>query len=228
MRRTLMVLAVGALSAMAVSPGAHASKPAKVWEDPSGDTEVSGNQVGPLAQGGFDLTGGEIARNGENLEFTVTHSAMPPTGTPPEAFRFLWAFSVDGEGYRLTVKRADVGKPDVGQGQTTERVGRVDANGHFRLEGECGQTPAPAVVTFVNCKPLEYLEGSWDTATSSFKVIVPMKSIKAKTKSVIAAGAGDAIGICPICWVSHTAERSFNSTIIDTANMTSTWKVPKK
>ncbi len=225
MRRTLTIVAIAALFPALLASGARASKPVKVWEDAAGDAEISGNQLPPLSMAGFDLTGGTIARNGANLEFTVTHSAMPASRTPPEAFRFLWVFAVDGESYRFTVKSADVGKPDVIQGQTTERVGRVDVNGHFRLEGEC--TTMAAGVSFINCKPLAYLEGAWDPASSSFKVVLPMELVEAKTKSVITAGGGDAAAICGICWVTHAAERSSNAVIIDSAAMAKSYRVPK-
>jgi hypothetical protein len=77
----------------------------------------------------------------------------------------------------------------------------------------------------VNCPPVEYLEGTWDPASMSFTVLVPLKTIKAKKGSVIAAGGGSNAVICSICWVTHYAERSLNSTLIDTAAMTTTYKV---
>lgn len=226
MRKIVAAALAGGLVFAAVS-SAHAGKPRTVWEDPAGDADAN-QGVGASIPGGFDLTAGSIAKSGANLDFTVTHADMPPNGSLPEAFRFLWAFSVNGEMFRLTVKTADIGKPDVGQNQTTERVGRVDVNGHFRLEGECGQTPAPAVLTFVNCKPLAYLEGTWDPGEKTFTFPVPMKLLRAKTGTVIGPGGGDAAGICQICWVTHTAERSLSTTIIDSAAQTSTYKVPKK
>lgn len=205
---------------------AHASaapKPVTMFEDPSGDADV-GQGLGASIPGGWDLTKGTIAKNGANLEFTVTHADMPPVGSAPEMSRFLWNFTVDGEPYRLTVKSVDIGKPDAASGQTSDRVGRVDTEGHFRLEGEC-VTDSSLPLGRVNCPPLEYLEGSFDPASMSFTVIVPLKSIKAKTGSLVGPGAAN---ICTICWVTHVAERSLNNTIIDTAGQGVTYKVPKK
>ncbi len=227
--RKIAALATAAMvvAAFAGVAGAANPKPVTVWEDPEGDADMA-QGVSWGTQAGLDIVKGEIARNGKNLEFTVTHAAMPPFGSLPETFRFLWAFNVDGTDWRLTVKRADIGKPDVGQSQTTERVGRVDTDGHWRLEGDCGATPAPAVLEFINCKPIAYLDGSWDSASNSFTMVVPMKLVKAKPGSVIQAGGGDAIRICPICWVSHIAERSADTTVVDEANQTAKYKVPKK
>lgn len=222
MRKTLaLALALGLLTGAMASAGA-APKAVTVWEDASGDATLGG-QAPQSIPAGWDLTGATIAKNGANLEFTVTHADMPPVGSLPEGSRFLWNIAVNGEPYRLVAKSADIGKPDVVAGQTTERVGRADTAGHFRLEGECVQTATPAV-TIINCPPLEYLEGSFDPASMSLTIIVPLKSIKAKTGSVITQGQDQ---ICMICWVSHVAERSHSQTIIDTAVQTVNYKVPK-
>jgi hypothetical protein len=201
-----------------------AAKPKNLWEDVAGDADL-GQGLGASLPAGWDLKSGEIVKNGADLEFTVTHHDMPPTGSGPEFTRFIWNFSVNGEPYRFTIKSVDIGKPDVGAGQTDERVGRVDLEGHFRLEGECG-TDSTLPVGFVNCPPLEYLDGSWDPASMSFTVILPLKSVKAKPGSLIGPGQDQ---ICTICWVSHYAERSLSpTTIIDAAAQAVTYKVPKK
>ena len=225
MRKIVHLVLTGAML-LSVAGAAQAGAPKKVWEDVTGDAD-NAQGLGTSIPGGFDLLEGSIAKNKANLEFTVTHADMPPTGSLPEGVRFLWAFSVDGKNYRLTVKSFDIGKPDLLQGQTTDRVGNVDAAGHFRLEDECVRD-STLPVGMINCPPLEYLEGSWDAAAKSFTVIVPMKSIGAKTGSVIAGGSGETSSLCQICWVSHYAERSLSTTVIDNAAMAVGYKVPKK
>ena len=227
MRKLIVtILSLGLIAGML--PQAFAAKTAgPVWEDPAGDADGA-QGLGASIPGGFDLVSGAIVKNGSNLEFTVAHADMPPAGSLPEGFRFLWAFSVGAENYRITAKTADIGKPDLLAGQTTERVGRVDAAGHFRLEGDCKTGEPIGVLTPTNCAPLEYVEGAFDAASKSFTVIIPMKSIKAKAGSVIGPGGGESVAICSICWISHTAERSLNTVIIDAATMTATYKVPRK
>ncbi|HVF54418.1 MAG TPA: hypothetical protein VNC78_12555 [Actinomycetota bacterium] len=208
-------------------PGAEA-KPTQLWEDGVGDTELNASPVPGLDQLGFDLVGGAIEKVGSDLHFSVTHASMPPAGNIPETFRFLWLFDVDGTTYRITYKRADIGKPDIPAGETTERVGRADVEGHFRLEGECANTPTPTPVIFVNCKPLEYVTGSFDAAAKTFTVIIPMASVKAKAGSKVIPGSGEALITCQICWLTHTAERSLAATIVDRAVWATTFKVPKR
>lgn len=215
------VIASGLLFNLIASASA-APKPATLWEDPAGDADA-GQGLGQSIPGGWDLTSGAVVKKGANLEFTVSHADMTPMGSAPEASRFLWNFTVNGKPFRLTVKSADLGKPDALGGQTTERVGRADLQGHFRLEGEC-VTDASLPLQRVNCPPLAYLEGSFDPAAKTLTVIVPLKAISAKAGSVIGPGASN---ICTICWVSHVAERSLSNTIIDTATQTSSYKVPK-
>jgi hypothetical protein len=206
---------------------ANAAAPTKLWEDATGDAD-NAQGLGQSIPGGFDLVSGEVTRNGANLEFTVTMADMPPVGSIPEGFRFLWAFSVNGKvSYRITAKTADIGKPDVLGGETDERVGEVDTDGHFRLEGDCKAGETVGVLQPINCKPLAYIEGAFDPASSSLTAIVPLKLIKAKVGSVIGPGAGDATAICSAaaCWVSHAAERSHSDTLIDVAIQSLSYKI---
>ena len=219
---TSLALAGGLLFGVLGPASAGAPKPTTIWTDPSGDADAA-QGVGQSIPFGFDLVSGGLAKNGTNIDFTVTHADMPPTGSLPEGARFLWNFTVNGKPFRITVKSADIGKPDAVSGQTTERAGRADLQGHFRLEGEC-VTDTSLPLGRVNCPPLGYFDGSFDPASKSFTASIPMKALGAKTGSVIGIGGEN---ICVICWVSHAAERSLNSTIIDAAGATKTYKVPR-
>lgn len=222
MRRLIAIALVSGVLFGAISSASAAPKPLTVFEDAAGDAGNADSGVPGFDYAGFDIASGSIAQNGKNLEFTVTHHQMLPTGTVPEAFRFIWNIFVNKEPYRFTVKRVDIGKPDAAQGQTTERVGRVDVNGHFRLEGEC-VTDSSLPIGFVNCPPVAYLDGRWEADKKSFTIILPLKLIKAKAGTVISMGSAD--NICGICWITHYAERSLNSTMIDSAAMSKSFKV---
>ncbi|MEA2434607.1 MAG: hypothetical protein QOK47_119 [Actinomycetota bacterium] len=224
MKKLLSVLLAGGLlfAASSIAPAAEV-KPTVVWEDPAGDADL-GQGLGQSIPGGWDLVSGTIQRVGADIQFTVTHADMPPVGSMPEATRFLWNFNVNKTPYRITAKSADIGKPDVIAGGTgQERVGHVDTAGHFRIEGEC-ITDQTLPVGQVNCPVVGYVTGTWDPASMSFTVVVPMKLIKAKPGSSIIGGGSQ---ICTICWVSHYAERSLSTTIIDTTAQVVTYKIPK-
>ncbi|MFP5351537.1 MAG: hypothetical protein ACLGIB_03120 [Actinomycetota bacterium] len=223
---------LGALLAAALITAAFAgpssAKPVKAFTDAAGDAGTTNTGALPgLDQAGFDLLEGSIDKVKSNLEFTVKHAAMPPTGTMPEGARFLWHFSVDGHEYRFTVKSADIGKPDPASGPNgQERVGQVYLNGLFRLEDFAEGTTLP-VLTMPVYNVVAYLDGVWDPATASFKVILPLKTVKAKKGSVIAGGTGGASDTsCQICWVPQYAERSLTPhTVIDFTTQTAVYKV---
>lgn len=226
MRKLAAVILAGGLL-VGLLGNANAA-PTKVITDAAGDAGLASQALAiPGAdQMGFDIVGGTINQVGPNLEFTVESAAMPPNGALPEGFRFLWHFDIAGTQYRLTIKSADIGKPDVLAGSGQERVGRFDPAGHFRLE-TCSEEPLPAVLTLINCNAVEYLEGAFDPTSKTFTAIVPLKSIKAKKGTVVLPGTGGSTDTgCQVCWVPHYAERSLTPhTVIDGAVMAKSFKV---
>jgi hypothetical protein len=221
-----VLLAGGLLTGVVAQAGAAAPKPA--WTDDAGDAD-NGQDLGASIPGGLDLVSGTIVKNKDNLDFTVTHADMLPSGSLPEGFRFMWSFAVGGKSYRVTAKSQEIGKPNPVDQSGTDQIGKVHPSGFFRLEGNCGAMPVGSV-TAVTCPTIAYLEGTLDPASKSFTFSVPMKDIKAKPGSVVSTGAGDAATLCKAtaCWTSHTAERSLDTTIIDAAIWTSSYKIPKK
>ncbi len=228
MRKGIALLVAAGLS-LGLVGSATAGAPVSVWEDDAGDVAVGGNPVAPAAEAGIDLVKGEIARVGKDIEFKVTHASMPAPGSLPEAARFMWHFQVDGEEYRWTVKSVDIGKPDAIAQSGTERLGKVDAAGHFRLE-QCAQDATIPVLTLNNCTAVAYYTGTVDAAAAAFSWKIPMADLEAKTGSLISGGTGGASSSgCQICWALHKAERSLtDTTVLDSAAQAVTYKVPKK
>jgi hypothetical protein len=229
MKKILSILLASGLLVGAL--GQASAKPKQVFEDPAGDAGVSsqGAAVPGADQAGFDLVSGAIDRKGNNLEFTVTHAAMPPSGSLPEGFRFLWHINIAGDEYRFSVKSADIGKPDPLSGPNgEERVGQVYLDGQFRLETWEEQPPIGVLSTPIY-QTIAYLDGVFDPASASFTVILPLKTIKAKPGQTISAGTGAAAATsCVICWVPQYAERSLTPhTVIDYATPTVVYKIPK-
>ena len=226
MRKLAVAVLAGGLLAGLL--GNASAAPAKVITDAAGDAgiESQGAAVPGFDQAGFDIVAGTINQSGKNLDFTAQMAGMPPNGALPEGFRFLWHFDVGSTQYRLTIKSADIGDPDVLAGSGTERVGRADINGHFRLE-TCASEALPAVLTLINCNAIEYVGGKFDPASKTFTATVPLKSLKAKKGTVVKPGTGGSTGTgCQVCWVPQYAERSLTPhTIIDSAIMAKSFKV---
>ena len=223
MRKLIATVLAGGLLIGMLSPAL--AKPLTVMTDAAGDAGNQDSGAPGVDQGGFDLVKGSIEQKGKDLIWTVEHAAMPPSGSLPEGFRFMWHFTVNTtKQYRWTVKTADIGKPDVIANSGTERVGQA-YQGVARLE-ECVEQPGTGV-TLVNCNAIEYLEAAFDPATASFTITSPLKSLKAKKGSVIAGGTHAAGSTsCMLCWVPHLVERSLTpQTIIDSAVQTKLVKI---
>ncbi len=224
------VLVAAALAAgLGLSTPASAGPVFVMFTDPAGDTGVNNTAVpapGP-AQAGLDLVKGTVQRNKADLTFAMTMASMPSQGSLPEAARLLYHFDIDGVQWRVTVKSVDVGKPDVVAQSGTERVGKVDQKGHFRLEQCASDSTLP--VTLSQCKPVAYLKGTVDPAKATISWTIPLAMLKAKTGSKLTAGTSGPSDTCEICWVLHYAERSLTpSTIIDSANVSfKAYKLPK-
>ena len=78
MKKIAAILLAGGLLAGVVGNAAAAPKP--VWTDDAGDADAA-QGVGQSIPAGFDLVSGSITRVKDNLEFTVTHADMPPSGS---------------------------------------------------------------------------------------------------------------------------------------------------
>lgn len=210
MKRLATLVLTGALVVGTVG-AASAGKPHRLFEDPVGDAGLGGgsavgdNPLPGFDQPGFDLVSGEISRKGRDLEFKVASAAMPQTGSLPEGAAFLWHFVVDGERFRLTIKSQDVGEPLPTTQQGMERVGRVDLEGHFRLE-TCGlHSQIAGIVDLNGCDAVTYADGFFDPAAKSFGATIPLKDVGATTGSVIQTDEAIDWG-CAVCWVTHAAE----------------------
>lgn len=215
---------------------AQAGPPVEVIKDAAGDagSHFAEQSFGPANEQGFDIVGGSIARAKKDLVFAVTHDQMPAEGPPREFFRLLYHFNIDNPAdadpaveWRFTIKRFDLGKPDVVARTGVDRVGQT-YEPLIRLE-QCVDEETPAV-TLVQCNPVAYLTGKFDAATKSVSWTVPMEQIGAVTGSIIGPGtSGAAASDCVVCWVPHYAERSLTpTTIIDSATFITTYTVPKK
>jgi hypothetical protein len=225
------VLVVAALATgLALAAPASAGPSVVLFTDASGDTGVNNTAApgSPGSSAGLDLVKGTVQRVKNDLAFSFTMAQMPAQGSLPEAARLLYHFDIDKVSWRVTVKSVDVGKPDVLAQSGNDRAGKVDSAGHFRLE-QCGSdTTLP--VTLSQCKPVAYLKGKVDPATSTLSFTLPMATVKAKTGSRLTPGTGGAVDTgCEICWVGHYAERSLTpSTVIDSATVLfSSYKLPK-
>lgn len=230
MKKLIGASVVALLLGGLVLPASAAAKATVAFEDAAGDAGNQDSGVPGADQAGFDLIKGEIVQEKKTeIKFTVTQAAMPASGPPGEAFRFIWGFSANGTQYEWTVKSVDVGEPDVVTTAMTqtphgeERVGQV-YQGVARLE-ECGFVSVG--INWSQCDTVAYYPVTFDAATASFTWSADTKTLGVKKGSVITGGGGSrATTGCMICWVPQYAERSLTPhTIIDSAVQINSYKV---
>ena len=221
-----IALAVSLATALAIAPWAHAGPAVVVVKDAAGDAGLNGEEAPGAAEAGMDIVQGTIARVKADLVFTVTMASMPSQGSMPEAARLLYHFDVEKTPWRITAKSVDVGKPDLVARTGTERVGKVEMAGHFRLEQCASDTTLP--VTLSQCNPVGYLTGKVDPATKSLSWTIPLATLKAKPGMKVKPGtSGASDTMCEICWVLHKAERSLTPvTVVDSASA-SAYTIPR-
>lgn len=226
-------LAVATLLLGSVVPAAAKPKAKVVFKDVEGDAGNQDDSIPGFAEAGFDLVKGKISKRGKKkIKFVVTHSAMPETGPPGEAFRLIWGIFVDETRYEMTIKSFDVGEPDVistvlGQEPNgEERIGQV-YQGVARLE-ECGIIDLGIPLVFSQCTAIGYYDAVFDPATATATWVIDRKTMKAKKGSVISGGTGGRTETgCMICWLPHYQERSLTPlSIIDSATQTEKYKIP--
>jgi hypothetical protein len=146
--------------------------PVIVGEDPEGDGPVAPQAA---ATTGVDLVKAQISQpnpaSNEILFQWVTAGLPPQTGVLPEVtiYRFSFSVGTPAHNYVLQAKfsnLASTGYLDDPTGPPTH------IGGTFQLRGNCG--PLNAQVNVQNCHSLAFLQGSFDPATKTVSVRLPI------------------------------------------------------
>jgi hypothetical protein len=228
--RAYVSLLVGVvLAAMLVAPATHAAKkkpkksgPVVVGTDEAGDWGCNQDcTLAPLGDAlGQDLTEISIAPlDKATLNFVFKLNSLPPVGGVPEASRYNWDFTVDGEAFQLT-------------GAFTEYArGICNPN----VTGSCPPPRDPGSAPFflrqgpcnvgAECTEVALFHAVFDGATATITVPIPLETIGAKPGSQIGPGVtsfGGTAYAAPSAFVSNTAAPA------DILTATITYKVPKK
>lgn len=219
------VLAATVLSAVPVRAEQAAKKktgPQILGTDEPGDWGCNQDcSLAPLAQVlGQDLVGASIGMaDAKTLNFIIALDSLPPAGGIPEFSRYTWEFAVDGDALQLS-------------GGFTEYV-----------RGICNPTYNPMICPpprdpgsspfFLRkggctvggpCEEVFLAHATFDPATATITIPVPLEALGAKTGSKITPGAslfGGAIYAAPAAFVTNA------SLPADTMLVTKTYVVPK-
>ncbi|MCA1706266.1 MAG: hypothetical protein LC808_24570 [Actinobacteria bacterium] len=170
-------------------PGqAGKSKSTVVGTDVAGDW---GDTVDPAiapagAALGQDLVEASIGvADAKTLNFVIKVSSLP-TGGVPEFTRYTWEMTVDGEAYMLDGKYTDYSRgvcdppPPLGSGSCPPP--RDPGQQPFFVKGDCNIDGASGLAS---CTEKGIVQGSFDAASGTITIPVPMSLLRAKPGSKI-------------------------------------------
>lgn len=219
--RSVVTAAIVSLLVVGIvaSPSATAQKkaaPQVVGTDDPADWGTNADpNVGPLgAQLGQELVGAAIGMaDPKTINFIIEVSSLPPWGGIPEVSRYNWDFTVNGEAYQLT-------------GGWTEYLRGVCNPLHT---GACPPPSDPGPQAFflrqgpctvgADCQLLEVFQATFDPATATITIPVPLAAIKAKAGSKIGPGVsaiGGTVYASPAAFVSNASLPNDTMTILKT------------
>ena len=231
MRAKVLVLGLAALiatSVVAAAPTQAAGKKAKpmtLATDPAGDwgANVDAN-LAPVGDAlGQDLVKASIVKAGKNLNFIINVNSLPASGGVPEISRYTWDFTVNGAPTQLS-------------GAFTEYV-RGTCNPTYN-PAKCPPPRDPGSAPFfvrqgtcqigtgglAPCEEIALVHATFDAASGTITIPVPMKDLKAKTGSKIGPASGlmgGSIYSAPAVFITNTAMPN------DTLTIVKTYKVPR-
>lgn len=228
MRAKLIAVGLTAVLAAALAgagPASAAKAKAKVvGTDPADDWGSNVDaQLAPIGDGlGQELVKAALQRDKKNLNFIFTLNSLPPSGGVPEFSRYNWDFTVNGNAIQLSGGFTEYlrGTCNPTYNPANCPPPRDPGSAPFFLrQGGCllGAPPGP-------CEELAKVNATFDAATATITVPVPMKAIKAKPGSKIAPAAsalGGSVYSAPAAFVSNAALPH------DTLTITKTYKVPR-
>ena len=219
----LMALVVAAFVApgVASAKGKKKSGPVVVGTDEAGDWGAD-PQLAPLGDGlGQDLTEASIGMADKTtVNFIIKLNSLPPSGGTPELTRYTWDMLVDGEAVELDGKFTNYtrGACDPTSGQCPPP--RDPGQQPFLVRGDC--VTDGSVTT---CQEKGIVQASFDAATATITVPVPLDLLSGKPGSKIAPATGTfggTISAVPSAFLSATTLPA------DTMTVLKTFKVPKK
>ena len=206
-----------------VAQAAKAPKPTIVGTDVAGDWGANQSpDIAPLGDVfGQDLTSATITSDGKVVNFVIGLNALPPTGGMPEFSRYTWDFHVNGEYTEIDGKFTNYSRgtcdPTAGSCPPPRDPGMQP----FLVRGEC-VTDTTTPVSLQLCQELGHVQATFDTATATITVPVPLEMIGAKKGTKITPGTnifGGSLSAAPSAFLTN------GSMPLDTLVITKTFVV---
>ncbi len=226
MKRLVTFLLLGAALAASIVPAAQAGKAPKpfvVGTDAAGDFGANqDSSLSPIGEAlGMDLVEAAIARaDAKTLNFIIKVSGLPPTGGTPEVVRYVWTMTVDNELLQLDGKFTNFSRgtcdPTAGNCPPPRNPGMAP----FQVRGNCTDNGG----NVVTCEEIGLVNATFDTATGTITIPVPLDMLGAKKGTKIANGTQSGSGFTGV-WAIPNAWFSQASMPLDDLIPTKIYKV---
>jgi len=233
MKKLALLLAVVAVIAAFVAPagvasakGKKASGPLVVGTDAPGDwgSNVDAT-IAPIGTTlGQDLVEGSITMgDAKTVNFVIKLASLPPTGGVPEGARYSWDFTVDGTAFGMSGNFTDYARGICYPAHTNSCPPPKDPGQQpfYIRQGPC----TIGTGGFGECNLVATAKATFDVATATITIPVPLDVLKAKTGSKIGPGTNSVFGAT--IYSSPAAVTANANGPHDTMTATGTFTVPK-
>ena len=230
--RSFAAVLTAALIAGAFGVGIADAKPKKkggptvVGTDPADDW---GTNVDPTIAPFGDALGQEVVEaaiepaDKGTLNFHIKLASLPASGGTPELTRYVWTMMVDEELLQLDGKFSNYSRGACDPTAGTCPPPRDPGQGPFSVRGNCTDNGGAAVT----CEEIGYVNASFDAASATITIPVPLELLGAKPGSKIGHGIQPGSNFQGVS-AMPSAFFSQGNLPFDEMMVTKTYVVPKK
>lgn len=180
--------------------------------------------IAPLGnQLGQELVEASIEKaDASTLNFNIKVAGLPPSGGVPEFTRYVWTMTVDGTLLQVDGKFTNYSRGTCDPTAGTCPPPRDPGSAPFSIRGNCTDNGGAAVT----CEEIGTVQGSFDAASGTITVPVPLELLGAKVGSVIAHGVQAGSNFAGV-WAIPSAWASQGNMPLDEMIITKPYKVPR-
>lgn len=230
MRLAAVVAGAALLAGAAIGGTAQAAKtkkgPVVVGTDAADDWGSNvDSQLAPAGnQLGQELVEAAIEKaDAKTLNFVIKVAGLPASGGVPEFTRYVWTMTVDGTLIQVDGKFTNYSRAACDPTAGTCPPPRDPGQAPFQVRGNCTENGGAAVT----CEEIGLVKGTFDTASGTITIPVPLELLGAKSGSVIAHGIQPGSNFSGV-WAIPSAWASQADMPKDELVITKSYVVPKK
>lgn len=228
MRLAAVVAGAALLAGAVIGGSAQAAKPKKgptvVATDAADDWGSNKDpQLAPIGNElGQELVEAAIAKaDATTLNFIIKVASLPSNGGVPEVSRYVWTMTVDGTLLQLDGKFTNYSRGACDPTAGTCPPPRDPGSAPFMVRGNCTEVGA------VTCEEIGLVNATFDSASGTITIPVPMELLGAKPGSVIAHGMQPGSNFAGV-WAIPSAWVSQGDMPLDEMIITKPYTVPKR